>query len=162
MITLKKKAKPLSDVPSELLRQALADFLKMQSKPNVSVEMSDWVIFSHNMNACSVCHAGAVMASRFSVEDFGDDVEPQDFSGKDKAKFLFINSVRIGALRQAFNHLREEKLLAELPDFVVSDDPETDDSNMVPIEVANYYHSSRLDYIHYIQGMIGILEAEGL
>lgn len=167
-LELKKNAEPLSDIPSVLLRQALDDLLTVKKMRNFTIKMSDWFVsedFGDSGSLCAVCHAGAVMASRFSVSaKFDDEVNPCDFDNEDRAKFNFINLIRIGDIRSAFEHLYNTNIIQKVPDFVVSDVAMCDYGEcwMVPDAVMNYHRPREEDYHNYILGMIGIFEAEGI
>lgn len=170
--SVKPKMKPLSDKPSKILQQALDDLIALMDRPDVKFNMSSTWFAGKGVNyrnACSVCHAGAVMMNRYNVEDQdAGSISPDLFNKVDEAKFNFINDIRTGMLFDALQELAVVGVIPHIPDFVVSEASayagvKVDrDTFMVPTPVSDFKPHRRKDYIHYIQGMIGILQAEGM
>ena len=70
----------LPDKPSELIRLALGDLKKIESKPNYSVDMDVWVEPGRD-DICRVCLAGAVLVERYDIHNV-HTVEDDDTNNK--------------------------------------------------------------------------------
>lgn len=62
-----KEPVKLPDLPSELVRVAREDLIKVMTDPAYSVDMCDWHSWNARRKRCSVCQAGAVMAKSLGV-----------------------------------------------------------------------------------------------
>ncbi len=63
-----KKPKKLPDVPSQLIRVALADLKKAEKSPKYKIDMGIWHEPMGGMGRCAVCFAGAVMAGSLGAK----------------------------------------------------------------------------------------------
>ena len=89
--------KNLPDLPSELIRVALADLKKVEQMPDeFTVNMAEWVVYS--CDQCSVCLAGAVMTQSLgSNQQNGMDV-PSCYDPTIADKLSALNYFRIGEI----------------------------------------------------------------
>lgn len=96
----------LPDLPSDLIRVALADLSRCEADPRYEVCMHDWhaVAPSPSNNICHVCMAGAVIAQTLGAA-FGDDIVPSDYTGEVRNKLEALNEFRIGRVNVALNTL---------------------------------------------------------
>ena len=73
----------LPDLPSDLIRVALADLRQIEKRPEYVVDMDIW--HESRLHTCAVCFAGAVMALELGIgvntnmeaSDFNDDIAPK-------------------------------------------------------------------------------------
>jgi hypothetical protein len=91
----------LSDKPSEMIRQALADLRLVEKDERYSVEMGEWHSPRGGSGTCAVCMAGAVM-SRVIPPDV--IAEPYEF--EDCNKLRAIDRFRIGDVEGGLQYLR--------------------------------------------------------
>lgn len=102
---------PLPDKPSEILREALADFDIIAQTPGYAIEMGWWLTpASRSGGLCEVCLAGAVMARRYGADEY---LSSADFAPVVDRKFLFLNAIRQGLFRTALAYLHADS--ADLP-----------------------------------------------
>jgi hypothetical protein len=100
--------KELSDVPSEMILQALEDLESVEKDPAYKVDMLEWHLPATTMRPhCEVCFAGAVMARRFDVQP-NRYAEPQDFLPAARDKFRALNYFRTGNIVSALRYLHRE------------------------------------------------------
>jgi hypothetical protein len=83
----------LSDKPSEMIRQALADLRLVEKDERYRISMGDWHSPGLGSRPCFVCLAGAVMAQKISPDVESD---PHDF--EDYGKLMAIDCFRLGAV----------------------------------------------------------------
>lgn len=85
----------LPDKPSELIRVALADLVKVERSPKYVVNMEDWHVPIIS-GVCEVCFAGAVMAKTLEADR---DVffNPEDMMSMDiEHKLIALDYFRMG------------------------------------------------------------------
>lgn len=93
----------LPDMPSELIRLALADLREAEKSPHYVVDMASW--HQPTVGArCLVCLAGAVMAFSLGT-NFDYDVSPRHFPPDTGFKLNAINDLRTGYASAAFSAL---------------------------------------------------------
>jgi hypothetical protein len=93
-----KLTKHLSDVPSELLQQALDDLEKVEADPRYIVDMCRWHQPLEDQR-CAVCLAGAVLAG--SGLSYTIDWRHIEFNVNIERKLGVIDSLRTGDARSA-------------------------------------------------------------
>lgn len=96
----------LPDLPSALIRFALADLALVEADPRYFVEMGDWHYPS--AGTCEVCLAGAVMAKSLGTSP-DTPHHPFDFEDPLANKLRALNFFHTGDLQAAF-------LVLDLPD----------------------------------------------
>lgn len=157
---MKKRA--WSNKPSQMLLEALEDLETVELMENVKIDMSDWcsinpTVENPTKNTCSVCAAGSVMLNRIGIKT---GLTPSAYDTKTENKLRAIDSIRKGSLFDFYENLQcagitvpswfyeytedGQRVLTEIPDYV-----------------SEYTKKGREKYKNYIQGMIGILQAEG-
>ena len=116
--------------PSELIRVALDDLGKVEESDQYAVDMWVW----HQPNklskiyggaACSVCLAGAVMVGSLESE-IENELDPDDFGYGTKRVLEALDTLRTGAIDDAFSWLRipvDEKLRVSVVITDYDDDP---------------------------------------
>jgi hypothetical protein len=101
---------------SGLIRIALADLIECEKDPRYRIDMDDWHVPNSH---CAVCLAGAVMAKTiklpisqtvtfFDYHDNNDhriDTLDQVFSPLLAQQFVFLDSIRLGTAREAWDSL---------------------------------------------------------
>lgn len=100
---------PLSDHPTEMWLQAIADFEAILGTPGYKIDMALWY-FPRENGVCVVCMAGASMAQR--TDGLARNVSPSDYSEQDFRKFCSISTMRQGHFKYALDWLnlpREEE-----------------------------------------------------
>lgn len=86
--------KSLPDLPSELIRVALADLAWVEAQPETyEVNMTQW--HHPDDGPCVVCLAGSVMAHTLGSKP-SDDLGPNQFSDDIKNKLSALNWFRMG------------------------------------------------------------------
>jgi hypothetical protein len=147
----------LSDKPSELLRQALADLYAVEKRPECVINMDTYVAMDdgpEGSRVCELCMAGAVMylgtpeiQALFDQDGF-DSAGPMHF-GNDSStakKLYFISEFQFGHYSMAFSFLDLPR-----PDFLPADD-----------EHFVAYADNPLKYKRKIRGLANKLERHGL
>lgn len=95
----------LSDVPSEIITQALSELAKAERTKCVSINVATY--FRHDgCDKCEVCMAGAVMLRRTKVlRDYNGEKEicvgPYNYARKECNKLTFISEFQFGLLRDS-------------------------------------------------------------
>lgn len=100
-----KKIGKLTNQPSKLIRQAIADIRKVETDERYRVDMNTWhfptLDFSstlklrQGLKVCAVCFAGATMAKSLSI-DPSVYVSPENFSTENRKLFEALNCFRLG------------------------------------------------------------------
>jgi len=90
--------KKLPNLPSKLIRVALADVKKVEGMNDFYIEMGCWHGKKINCNACAVCFAGSTMVGSKESEDGNASITPDKFDKKTKQKLLALNDFRLGCL----------------------------------------------------------------
>ncbi len=90
----------LPDLPSELIRVALADLKACEADPDYRIYMNDWHVAATKNVFCEVCFAGAVMAKSLG-SDKNDFLSPCDFTNGIDNKLYALNELRRGQVSQA-------------------------------------------------------------
>lgn len=115
---------PLPAMPSEALREALADFDSILRTPGYAVGMDWWMSpASAETGLCKVCLAGAVMAKRCGTSRY---LHPPQFETGTYKKFLFLNAIRQGQIWVALHYLETDSSEFGLPDTLPIPPYETD------------------------------------
>lgn len=148
----------LPDKPSELLRVALSHFLACEQDSKYVIDMSRWYHAVHE-TMCEVCFAGSVIAGNLMPDvvntTFGTvSIVPWYFDDDTENKLCALDAIRQGGIFEFFNNLDLVKP-ESLPSYIYHKS-----------ERGSYiwpdYHINRDDWMAWIEGFIGILEAEGL
>ena len=117
------KIPQLSDKPSEGIRQAIADLVKVENLPDCyTVEMGQWHEPRNDNGKCGVCLAGAVMAMAGNMPD--QLVMPSDFvfSGyRTTEKLQALDKFRIGWTDDALNSYLDSKTEISFGDRIMAD-----------------------------------------
>ena len=94
----------LPDKPSELIRVALADLVKVEAMPETySVSMGVWHHRSRT-GKCFVCLAGSVMAGSLGA-DASATMNPNHYDPLTRRKLMALDSLRCGYVNDALEHL---------------------------------------------------------
>ena len=123
----KKKKKPkLPDLPSELIRLALADLEKVERQRKYVVDMAVW--HSPESKRCVVCLAGSVIAKSLGGA-IGDELGPASFDEATEKKLCALDHYRDGEVYAATVKLGREwpenEQLREIVDITeYSEDPD--------------------------------------
>lgn len=172
----------LSNVPSEILLQALHDLSVVESMPKYSIYMSEWMR-SKEDGTCSVCLAGAVMVNSygrvspnkgkhlnsFEISDSysGEfalhlNVTEATYTNPIAAKMRFINNIRQGDYADAFINLSRAGIITDTTEdaliwaFKHSNDEDRFDHS----DDFSDYDNKEL-FINHICAVIGTLQAHG-
>lgn len=106
MKTLIKLINPLSDHPTEMWLQAIADFEAILKTPGYKINMDYWYFPSED-EVCVVCMAGASMAKR--TGGLARQATPNDYSEQDRRKLCSIDEIREGHFKYAIDWLNLPK-----------------------------------------------------
>lgn len=166
-----RKTDPLPDKPSQILKVALRDLMKVEAmKKTYNINMSIWHSPTDG-EICNVCHAGAVMACTLGAEPH-QDKDTFFYGDRTRAKLNFIDNVRRGDIVTGLHGLRvygvvtleqydkvENSLMKEGAGY---DSGSYSHRTIVPVGASRYEPRSREKYRNYIEGVIGILQSYGL
>ena len=100
-----KIIKTLSDLPSEMILQALDDLKKCEDSPAYHIDMSSW--HSDISGKCHVCLAGSVIAQRTDIPP-SEEVSPADFYQYNETlynKLCALDSFRHGRIEEGLKAL---------------------------------------------------------
>lgn len=137
------ETKQLPDLPSALLRVALADLEAVEAQPDrYRVEMGTWHEPDKEAQVCLVCMAGAVMAKTLGISD-KEDLVPAET--EDENKLNAINEFRIGLISHGLSLLDFHKPLG-----------------MAYSRHASKYHEEPKAFKQYIRNLIAEFEAAGI
>jgi hypothetical protein len=137
----------LSDKPSELIRQALADLERVEKDPRYVIDMSAW----HDprphseVGTCAVSFAGVVMAGL--VNDPSRWLMPHNFA------------VEIGRKLASLNHFRLGEVRAGLVEFGVDRDTT---EKLAPVYHVPNYHSDPSGFKVAMREIVAHLATVGL
>lgn len=104
----------LPNKPSELLKIAINDFKEVLKDPAYLVNMSDW----HKFNGvqCEVCLAGSVIAKTLGMNELKEYTPFSSFGNDNQNKFLALNAIRMGRLKEACTLMGiDKKLFKSIP-----------------------------------------------
>jgi len=110
-----KLNKELSDIPSELLTQALEDLKLCEQNPKVKINMRYW--FKRKDNICNVCLAGAVMYNNIDLNRLYLYLWPDDF-GKSKNKLRSLYWFGVGYIGKGLEILNKYPKYDKISDLV--------------------------------------------
>lgn len=160
----------LPNKPSELLMVALSDLEAIEKNPTYSIDLT---ILHSPLNhrwlngdtRCAVCLAGAVMAQTLKVKpDINVPLNRRFLSKDTYQKLKAIDYFRQGQISEGLDSLGYN--IDKYPNFVFSIDSDDFESEYgvagVPYSVERDYRKNKEDFKNYIQGLIGILQSEGL
>lgn len=137
----------LPDVPSKLLRVALADFIACEQNSDYELNPYMWHSFRYTPNKCCVCFAGSVIANRLGAGLY-EIKTPYCFDFITKNRLLALDAISKGSIDGFFHYMGMKQ-----PDSL-------------PLTCCDFfcdiYDSDIEAFIAWIEGFIGILEAEGL
>jgi len=94
---LLKLNKELSDIPSELLTQALEDLKLCEQNPNVKINMNDW--YERDNNICYVCLVGSIMYNNIDSPHLYNSLSIYNFNEYDVKKFKALEKFRTGYVK---------------------------------------------------------------
>jgi hypothetical protein len=171
----------LSNVPSEILTQALHDLAVVEKRKGFKIYMNDWMTKDTNKGICEVCLAGAVMVNTLGVNspesgklDYFKANTPTykplvsqliithngDTDGdKLTTKLRFLNDMREGNYEEGFDRLARAEVITkdtakELGTLLGSYYPDCDEQDF------SDYDNKDL-FINHICAVIGTLQAHG-
>lgn len=159
-----KSINSLPDLPSELLKVALADLRKATQTEGVKINMDAWLNTNLNPGFCSVCFAGSLLIGSLGFIEKPDSfIHNGDFhliqldpvTGE---KLLAIEDFRQGKWEEALNHMNLV-LPKNFPRVYVPAD------SQVSLSHLSYQDVESLEFKTFIEHMeftVGMLEAEGL
>lgn len=118
-----KNPKPLSNVLSTAVLQAVEDLEAIKQNDNYLIDFGTWHRPVKNqfevLNKCSVCFAGSVMANRL-----GSDIEkllnPDDFPEAQQRVLQALDAIRKGLLGAAINKVYGQYPKEEIQDIDVN------------------------------------------
>lgn len=157
--TAKNKVKKLSDVPSEILMQAMEDLEIVESMPKkFSVNMGVW--FEPRFSKVCVCHAGAVMAITLEADrkQAGTGIELGPVLN---AKMDFINAIRVGDFESAFQFLYQKGVIDRREKNIALNALGNAERH-IPENVSLYLSGYQQEYKNYICAVIGTLQSVDL
>lgn len=96
--------KTLPNKPSALIRVALTDLYKIEKDKNYRVDMSMWHFPRYNVDVCSVCFAGSVMAKTLNSVN-SKLLFPDSFALPIQNKLLALNEFRRGRIDSGFDYM---------------------------------------------------------
>lgn len=97
-----KLTNPLSDKPTEMWMQAIADFEAVLGTTGYEIHMGHWYV-SREDKVCMVCMAGASMVRR--TGGLARHVTPKDYPEQDGRKLQSINEMSEGRFEPAIDWL---------------------------------------------------------
>ena len=106
----------LSEVPSELIRQAMSDYEQAMAHSHYEVDMTRWHAGTQGkMEACKVCLAGAVIA--FSLDVLVEaKSNPHQFEFDTCQKLHALDDFRCGRIYSGLN-LMNKQIPENMPHF---------------------------------------------
>lgn len=144
--------KNLPDLPSAILRLAMADLEKVENDPRYTVHMSDWHSLyegeEEGETLCHVCLAGSVMAKTMEVPiDLATDSSFFNLEGtfEDWRKLTMLDFLRTGCIAAALDWVHKE-----LPESMPSKIAVTD------------YADSPIEFKYEMEKIATMLEDAGL